>query len=41
MENKNDKENIKDLLEKIFVYNPKKRLTAKKILKHPFYAGME
>lgn len=35
------KKELMDLLNKVFDYNPKKRYTAKEVLSHPFFSGVE
>ena len=38
MTSEEDKRNIKDLLEKIFTYDPRQRIPASRVVKHPFFS---
>ena len=40
MPNEKEKQNLQDLFSKIFVYIPSKRITAKKVLQHPFFSSI-
>lgn len=40
MPTQKEESDLRDLFGKIFVYNPKKRITAKNIIKHPFFESL-